>query len=82
MNKKYRKIPSIFPRKKWHKKRLTSHRYNLLTLAAFLPWGSSEGAGRVSRRKSNTLTAFDSKILINLFIISNRLLRWNPIFDI
>jgi hypothetical protein len=25
-----------------------------LTLAAFLPWGSSEGAGRVSRRKDNS----------------------------
>jgi len=25
----------------------------LPTLAAFLPWGSSEGAGRVSRRKCN-----------------------------
>lgn len=30
-----------------------------LTLAAFLPWGSSEGAGRVSRRKSNILVGFD-----------------------
>jgi hypothetical protein len=36
------------------------------TLAAFLPWGSSKGAGRVSRRKSK-----NSFNVGNVFIVKN-----------
>lgn len=38
-----------------------------LTLAAFLPWGSSEGAGYVSRCKFK-----NTSFLSNLFINKNR----------
>ncbi len=33
------------------------------TLAAFLPWGSSEGAGRVSRRKNKNTPLLNNQIL-------------------
>jgi len=37
------------------------------TLAAFLPWGSSEGAGRVSRCKNKPTYHLDNLFLLILF---------------